>query len=316
MKNAENPVVLKTEIPGLIRQATGKVRDVFRVGEDALLLVATDRVSAFDVVMAQGIPDKGRILTQMARYWFDQSAPFLPNHLISADDEVIAKWLALEGVTVTPELRAMLAGRCMLCRRTSPLPIEAVVRGYLSGSAWKEYKTAPVTNGAVDLWGVTLPAGLRESDKLSSPVFTPSTKAQAGHDLPMPYAEIPNFIGEYAKPVEEASLALYQFAAERAEAQGIILADTKFEFGTLPDGSLLLIDEILTPDSSRYWDAAVYAPGNSQPSFDKQFLRDYLETVPGWNKQPPPPPLPPNILTKTAEKYRDAYRRLTGNATL
>jgi phosphoribosylaminoimidazole-succinocarboxamide synthase len=199
----------------------------------------------------------------------------------------------------------------MLCRRTSPLPIEAVVRGYLSGSAWKEYKTAPAANGAVDLWGVTLPAGLRESDKLPRPVFTPSTKAQAGHDLPMPYAEIPDYIGEYAKPVEEASLALYQFAAERAEARGIILADTKFEFGTLPDGSLLLIDEILTPDSSRYWDAATYAPNGPQPSFDKQFLRDYLETIPNWNKQPPPPPLPPDIIAKTAKKYRDAYRRIT-----
>jgi phosphoribosylaminoimidazole-succinocarboxamide synthase len=305
-------IVLTTEIPGLTRQATGKVRDVYRVGDDTLLLVATDRISAFDVVMAQGIPSKGRILTQMARFWFDQTADFIPNHLISADDDVIAERLREQGVTVNPELRTMLAGRCMLCKRTTPLPIEAVVRGYISGSAWKAYQSAPATSDHVDLWGVTLPAGLLESDRLPLPVFTPSTKATAGHDMPMPYSEIPNYIGDYAKPVEEASLALYRFATERAERQGIILADTKFEFGTLPDGSLLLIDEILTPDSSRYWDAVLYAPGGSQPSFDKQFLRDFLETVPDWNKQPPPPTLPPDIIARTAEKYQDAYRRITG----
>lgn len=205
--DSRSRAVLETDIPGLTRLATGKVRDVYAVGEDALLLAATDRVSAFDVVMAQGIPDKGRVLTQMARFWFDLTAPFLPNHLISAEEDAIAARLTAEGAALTPELRRMLAGRCMLCRRTSPLPIEAVVRGYLSGSAWKEYQNAPVADGNVNLWGVPLPAGLRESDRLPHPVFTPSTKAKAGHDLPMPYAEIPDYIGEYARPVEEASLA-------------------------------------------------------------------------------------------------------------
>ena len=313
-RGSNAPVVLTTNIPGLPRQATGKVRDVYRVGEDALLLVATDRVSAFDVVMAQGVPDKGRVLTQMACFWFTQTEPLSANHLISADDDVIAERLQATGVPLTNDLREMLAGRCMLCRRTSPLPIEAVVRGYLSGSAWKAYTEAPAVDGVIDLWGVPIPAGLRESDKLPQAIFTPSTKAQAGHDQPMPYADIPRYIGEYARPVEEASLALYHFAAQRAAAQGILLADTKFEFGTLPDGTLLLIDEILTPDSSRYWKASAYAPGGAPPSFDKQYLRDFLETVPDWDKQHPPPTLPPDIVAKTAEKYRDAYRRIVGQA--
>ena len=311
----DDTIVLTTDIPGLARQATGKVRDVYRVGDDALLLVASDRISAFDVVMAQGIPGKGRVLTQMSCFWFTQTEALIANHLISAEEDAIAERLAAQGVLVTDDLRKMLAGRCMLCRRTSPLPIEAVVRGYLSGSAWKDYRKGPANDGKVDVWGVALPVGLRESAKLPQAIFTPSTKSHAEHDEPMPYSEISHYIGEYAKPVEDASLALYHFAAQRAEAQGIILADTKFEFGTLPDGTLLLIDEILTPDSSRYWDAALYAPGGAQPSFDKQFLRDFLETVPGWNKQSPPPDLPPDIVAKTAEKYQEAYHRIVGKAT-
>jgi phosphoribosylaminoimidazole-succinocarboxamide synthase len=304
--------VLTTEIPGLVRHATGKVRDVYRVGEDALLLVSTDRISAFDVVMRQGIPDKGRVLTRMAAFWFDQTKDVIPNHLITADDAAVLERLAAEEVALTDELRAMLAGRSMLCCRTKPLPIEAVVRGFISGSAWKVYRNAPASGSTVDLWGVRLPAGLRESDKLPEPVFTPSTKATSGHDEPMLREMIPAYIGDYAGPVEQTALALYRFAADRAAAQGILLADTKFEFGTLGDGSLLLIDEALTPDSSRYWDAATYAPGGPQPSFDKQFLRDYLESVPGWDKQAPAPDLPEEIIENTAAKYRDAYRRLVG----
>ncbi|GAB4461108.1 MAG: phosphoribosylaminoimidazolesuccinocarboxamide synthase [Armatimonadaceae bacterium] len=311
-----NSVVLTTDIPNLPRLTVGKVRDVYAVGADSLLLIATDRISAFDVVMAQGIPDKGRVLTALSVFWFERTGHLIPNHLLSADSEVIAARLAQEGVAVTDSLRAMLAGRAMLCRRTQPLPIEAVVRGYISGSAWKAYCSAPVTGDAVDLWGVHLPAGLRESGKLPEPVFTPSTKAKAGHDEPMPRAEIADYIGVYAEPVERAALELYQFAADYAAERGILLADTKFEFGTLPDGSLILIDEALTPDSSRYWPVDQYQPGGAQPSFDKQFVRDFLETLPGWNKQPPPPDLPPDIIEKTAEKYREAYRRLTGQEFL
>lgn len=304
-------VILTTEIPGLPRQTTGKVRDVYRVGDDALLLVATDRISAFDVVMRQGIPNKGKILTALSVFWFGQTQHIVPNHLLTADDDAIADRLSVEGIPITADLREMLAGRTMLCRRTKPLPIEAVVRGFLSGSAWKAYRTTPPVGDVVDLWGVPLPVGLQESGKLPHPVFTPSTKAQAGHDEPMPRSEITNYIGEYATPVELTSLALYQFAAEYAASRGILLADTKFEFGVQEDGTLLLIDEALTPDSSRYWPAALYQPGQAQPSYDKQFVRDFLETVPGWDKKPPAPDLPPDIIAKTADKYREALHRLT-----
>jgi len=201
----------------------------------------------------------------------------------------------------------------MLCRRTEPLPIEAVARGYLSGSAWKAYRDAPVSGGKVDLWGVTLPAGLHESDQLPEPIFTPTTKATAGHDEPMLREMINAYVGEYAAPVERAALALYRFAADRTATQGILLADTKFEFGTLPDGTLLLIDEALTPDSSRFWPADQYAPGGPQPRFDKQFVRDYLEAI-AWNKQPPVPSLPDDVVMKTRAKYLEAFERLTGHA--
>jgi phosphoribosylaminoimidazole-succinocarboxamide synthase len=208
----------------------------------------------------------------------------------------------------------------MLCRRTQPLPIEAVVRGYLSGSGWSAYRKASEAGGAsIDLWGVTLPAGLLESERLPEVIFTPSTKATAGHDLPMLQSQIESYVGAYAGPVREAAITLYSQAAELARQRGILIADTKFEFGTLPgtsgdmaDQTLILIDEALTPDSSRFWDAQTYAPGGAQPSFDKQFVRDYLESVPGWNKQPPPPDLPAEIVERTAEKYREAYRRITG----
>jgi phosphoribosylaminoimidazole-succinocarboxamide synthase len=288
------------------------VRDVYRIGEDSLLLVATDRLSAFDVVMAQGIPDKGRVLTQLAAFWFSRTSAIIRNHLMTVDDGTIAARLKGAGVNVTDDLRAMLAGRAMLCRRTQALSVEAVVRGYLSGSAWKAYQSAPVVQGRVDLWGVSLPAGLVESDRLPAPIFTPSTKATAGHDEPMRPEEVTALLGaDLAKRVSEAAISLYSSAQDYAASRGILLADTKFEFGLLGD-DLLLIDEALTPDSSRFWDAATYAPGGPQPSFDKQFVRDYLETVPNWNKQPPPPDLPEEIVAKTADKYRDAYRRLTG----
>jgi phosphoribosylaminoimidazole-succinocarboxamide synthase len=285
---------------------------VYRIGEDTLLLVATDRISAFDVVMTQGIPDKGRVLTQLAAFWFTRMQTIVPNHLMTVDDSAIAARLTGAGVSVTEELRAMLAGRAMLCRRTQALPVEAVVRGYLSGSAWKAYKSAPVVNGRVDLWGVWIPAGLSESDRLPAPIFTPSTKATAGHDEPMRPEEVAELLGEdMARRVSETAISLYSAAQDYASTRGIVLADTKFEFGLLGD-DLLLIDEALTPDSSRFWDGATYAPGGAQPSFDKQFVRDYLESVPDWNKQPPPPDLPEDIVAKTADKYRDAYRRLTG----
>lgn len=316
-------IVLTTEIPGLKRHATGKVRDVYAVGDDLLLLVATDRISAFDVVLHQGIPDKGRVLTRLSAYWFAHTQAVVPNHLVSVEDAVIAEHLAVAGVTMTPDLRAMLAGRAMLCRRASPLPIEAVVRGYLSGSGWKAYlqqteKNRGAAAETVNLWGVRLPAGLRESDKLPTPIFTPSTKATTGHDEPMTPEETLHLLGaEMAAQVEQAAIRLYETAAARAAKQGILIADTKFEFGTVPVATgerfaLTLIDEALTPDSSRFWDAATYAPGGPQPSFDKQFVRDYLESAPGWDKQPPAPDLPEEIVEKTAEKYRDAYRRITG----
>ncbi len=312
------PVVLTTDISGLPLHARGKVRDVYQVGEDALLLVATDRLSAFDVVMAQGIPNKGRVLTQLSVWWFAQTKEIIQNHLLSADDNEIAERIAtVTGAPVTENTRELLRGRAMLCRRTRPLPIEAVVRGYLSGSGWKAYQTAPKNaDGNVDLWGVPLPSGLRESDKLPAPVFTPSTKASAGHDMPMPQNEIADYIGEQAAPVQNAAIALYTFAADLARKRGMILADTKFEFGLDENNQLLLIDEALTPDSSRLWDAATYDPGGAQASWDKQFVRDFLETVPDWNKMPPPPDLPEAIIEQTSEKYRDAYRLLTGDDLL
>ncbi|MBC8141408.1 MAG: phosphoribosylaminoimidazolesuccinocarboxamide synthase [Armatimonadetes bacterium] len=304
---------MRTEIPGLPRVATGKVRDVYAVGSDQILLVSSDRVSAFDVVLAQGIPGKGAVLTQISRLWFEQLADIVPNHFLAADDETVFAALEAVGVSLTPTLRETLSRRCMLCRRTKPLSIEAVVRGYLSGSAWVAYQAVPATNGVVDLWGVSVPANLRESDKLPKPIFTPSTKATAGHDEPMPQNEIAGYIGKFADPVREASLALYEAASEYARERGILLADTKFEFGVTETGELLLIDEALTPDSSRFWDAATYEPGRAQASLDKQFVRDYLLSVPGWNKEAPAPDLPADVVAKTTEKYRQAYRLLTGD---
>ncbi|MBC8134262.1 MAG: phosphoribosylaminoimidazolesuccinocarboxamide synthase [Fibrella sp.] len=309
---------MHTDIPGLPRVATGKVRDIYAVSTDQILLVATDRVSAFDVVLNQGIPGKGAVLTQISAFWFEKFADLVPNHFVSASDVTILDALRTADVSVSDELRQTLSNRCMLCRRTKPLPIEAVVRGYISGSAWKEYvggdraEEREPSEASPSLWGVPVPSGLRESDRLPQPIFTPSTKEAAGHDEPMPQHEIANYIGAYAEPVRDVAVRLYEAAAAYARGRGIIIADTKFEFGVDASGQLLLIDEALTPDSSRFWPADDYEPGRGQASFDKQFVRDFLLSVPGWNKQAPAPDLPDAIITKTAAKYHEAFRLLTG----
>uniref|UniRef100_A0A7C3Z1B2 Phosphoribosylaminoimidazole-succinocarboxamide synthase n=1 Tax=Desulfobacca acetoxidans TaxID=60893 RepID=A0A7C3Z1B2_9BACT len=289
--------VLTTDLPGLGPRHRGKVRDIYDLG-DRLLLVATDRISAFDVVMADPIPDKGRILTKISAFWFRLLADVIPNHLISLDVN--------EFPPACQAYRDLLAGRTMLVRKTRPLPVECIVRGYLAGSGWADYqKTQTVC-------GIPLPAGLRESDRLPEPIFPPSTKAELGtHDENITLAEVAAAIGpELAEKVKEVSLTLYRRASSWAEPRGIILADTKFEFG-LRDGQLLLIDEVLTPDSSRFWPKDDYAPGRPQKSYDKQYLRDYLESL-GWNKQPPPPPLPPEVIANTRAKYLEALKSLTG----
>jgi phosphoribosylaminoimidazole-succinocarboxamide synthase len=289
--------VLVTDLSGLGPRHQGKVRDIYDVG-DRLLLVATDRISAFDVVMADPIPDKGRILTQISAFWFRLLADVVPNHLISLKVE--------DFPPACQAHREMLAGRTMLVRKTKPLAVECIVRGYLAGSGWADYKKT----GAV--CGISLPPGLKESDRLPEPIFTPSTKAELGtHDENISFEEACATIGaKLAARVKEASLTLYRRASAWAEPRGIILADTKFEFGLVND-ELILIDEVLTPDSSRFWPKADYAPGRPQKSYDKQYLRDYLESL-GWNKQPPPPPLPPEVITNTRAKYLEALKSLTG----
>jgi phosphoribosylaminoimidazole-succinocarboxamide synthase len=291
--------VLQTDFPTLPRFRTGKVRDVYDLG-DTLLLVATDRISAFDYVLGSGIPDKGRVLTQLSAFWFDRLADVIPNHYLTLDVERFP--------AAARPYADVLRGRTMLTRKTRPIEVECVARGYLSGSGWKEY----CASGTV--CGIALPAGLRESDRLPAPIFTPATKAASGHDINIDEAEATRQLGGDAALVarlRDTTLELYRRAAAHAEARGIILADTKFEFGTAPDGTLLLIDEALTPDSSRFWPADQYAPGGPQPSFDKQFVRDYLEAI-RWNKQPPVPALPDDVVARTREKYLDAFRRLTG----
>jgi phosphoribosylaminoimidazole-succinocarboxamide synthase len=289
-------VVAQTDFAGLKLLKRGKVRDIYEVG-DRLLIVATDRLSAFDVILPTPIPDKGRVLTQISLFWFDKLASIVPNHLISA------KGFSGE---LAPYASA-LEGRSMLVRRTEPAPIECVVRGYISGSGWKDYqKTGSVC-------GIALPTGLRESDRLPEPIFTPSTKAETGHDENISFDEtVARIGGPLAEKLRDVSLKIYSRAVEHAAARGIIIADTKFEFGLVGD-ELVWIDEALTPDSSRFWPADLYAPGKAQPSFDKQFVRDHLERI-GWNKQPPAPALPPDVVASTRGKYRDAYQRITGQA--
>jgi len=287
--------LLQSDLPGIPLLFRGKVRDIYDLG-DRLLLVATDRISAFDVVLPTGIPGKGALLTQLSAFWFEATRGLVPNHLVTARVEEFPEPL--------PRLAEQLRSRAMLVRRAQRIDVECVVRGYLAGSAWAEYRKS----GTVA--GLHLPAGLRESERLPEPVFTPATKASSGHDQNISVAELRDQVGaDLARKLEECSLALYRFAHERALARGIILADTKFEFGWL-GGEVILIDEALTPDSSRFWSAADYRVGQSQPSFDKQYVRDWLEAS-GWNKEPPAPALPPEVVQRTAEKYREAYERLT-----
>jgi phosphoribosylaminoimidazole-succinocarboxamide synthase len=289
--------LLETRIDGQPPNRQGKVRDIYDAG-DALLLIATDRISAFDYVLGSGIPDKGKVLTQLSRFWFEQTGHIVPNHLLTMD---VARYPAPFAAAAET-----LAGRSMLVRKTNPVPVECVARGYLSGSGWKDYQAT----GAV--CGIALPAGLRESDRLPEPIFTPATKATSGHDINISEADAGRLIGDgLVARLRELTLALYAFGTAHAESRGIILADTKFEFGLMPDGEIILIDEVMTPDSSRYWPRDQYAPGRAQPSFDKQFVRDYLEEI-RWNKQPPVPSLPDAVVLKTRDKYLEAFRRLTG----
>ncbi len=289
--------LLETNFQDLTLHRRGKVRDVYEVAHD-LLIVATDRISAFDYVLGSGIPDKGKVLTQISAFWFEHTAHLVPNHVISVNpDEYPAEARRYADV---------LRGRSMLVRRTTPVPIECVARGYLSGSGWKDY----LATGQV--CGVPLPPGLRESDRLPQPIFTPATKAESGHDVNISEQEAATTIGaDVAARLRELTLGIYRHGSAHAESCGIIVADTKFEFGFTADGQLLLIDEVLTPDSSRFWPRDQYRPGGAQPSFDKQFVRDYLEQI-RWNKQPPVPSLPEDVVARTREKYLDAFRRLTG----
>jgi phosphoribosylaminoimidazole-succinocarboxamide synthase len=288
-------VVRETQVAGISPAARGKVRDIYDLGEE-LLIVATDRLSAFDVILPTPIPDKGRVLTQLSLFWFELLRDVIPNHVLNAT----------EFPPPFDAHREELAGRSMLVRKTEPLPIECIVRGYVSGSGWKDYQATG------KICGIALPAGLRESDRLPEPIFTPATKAATGHDENISFERAVSLVGkERALLVRAISLEIYRRASEYAEPRGILLADTKFEFGILND-ELMWIDEALTPDSSRFWPAAQYRPGGPQPSFDKQFVRDYLESV-HWPKTPPGPELPEKVAAATRAKYREAYRILTGH---
>lgn len=290
--------MLQLELPGIKKLKSGKVREIFDLG-DAFLLVATDRISAFDCIMPNGIPRKGEVLTQLSHFWFEKFATLIPNHLLARAHDPLP-----------PALRpfaAELAGRSMIVKKAKPLAIECVVRGYLAGSGWKEYRDRQT------VCGLQLPGGLRESSELPEPIFTPATKAESGHDENISFEEAARIVGEeLAGQAKATSLKIYSEARAYARARGIIIADTKFEFG-LFDGKLILIDEVLTPDSSRFWPADQYEAGRGQPSFDKQFVRDYLETL-DWNKTPPAPALPADVVARTQAKYVEAYERLTGRA--
>ena len=296
-----NEPILKLDLPGVKKLRSGKVRDIFDLG-DSLLLVASDRISAFDVIMPNGIPRKGEVLTQISHFWFDKFTSLVPNHLLRRADEP----LGIPALAGLPAAQlADLQRRSMVVKKAKPLAIECIVRGYLSGSGWKEYKQSQT------VCGIKLPAGLTESAELPEPIFTPSTKAEAGHDENISFEQACRIVGnDLATRARDLSLKIYRAGRDYARQRGIIIADTKFEFG-LSDGKLILIDEVMTPDSSRFWPADQYQPGRGQPSFDKQFVRDYLETL-DWNKTPPGPMLPPDVVAKTGAKYLDAYERLTG----
>ncbi len=291
-----NETLLQIDLPGVTKVKSGKVREVFDLG-DSFLFVASDRISAFDVVMPNGIPRKGEVLTQISHFWFDQTERLVPNHRLAKANDPLPNQLR--------PFADKIARRSMIVKKAQPLTIECVVRGYLAGSGWKEYKANQT------VCGIKLPAGLKESSELPEPIFTPATKAETGHDENISFDVAAKMVGaEIAERARDLSLTIYKSAREYARQRGIIIADTKFEFGLL-DGKLILIDEVLTPDSSRFWPADQYAPGKGQPSFDKQFVRDYLETL-DWNKQPPGPVLPADIVSKTTAKYLEAYERLTG----
>jgi phosphoribosylaminoimidazole-succinocarboxamide synthase len=294
-----NQILLESNLEGVERIGRGKVRDIYRVGEDRLLIVATDRISAFDYILATGIPDKGRVLNQLSVFWLGFLQDVTPTHFLTAEVGEYPEPLQKH--------RGQLQGRSMLVKRARMTDVECVARGYLSGSGWKEYKA----HGTV--CGIRLPEGLRESDKLPEPIFTPSTKAQTGHDENIPLEAVAGLVGaSLAARLRDLTLAIYRKAADYAAGRGVIIADTKFEFGFVGD-ELVLADEVLTPDSSRFWPRETYRPGGAQPSYDKQYVRDYLESI-HWNKQPPAPPLPPEVAARTSEKYKDAYRALTGRA--
>jgi phosphoribosylaminoimidazole-succinocarboxamide synthase len=291
------PIVMQTNFADLKLVNRGKVRDIYDLGEH-LLIVTSDRISAFDVIMNEGIPNKGFVLTQISKFWFEKMTDIIPNHIVATEVD--------DFPAVTHKYRDQLAGRSMLVKKASPLPVECIVRGYVSGSGWKEYKATG------SICGIQLPAGLVESQQLSEPIFTPSTKAELGeHDENIPFAKAVELCGgDLAEQARNATIAIYDRARGLADARGIIIADTKFEFGVY-EGKLIWIDEALTPDSSRFWPKDLYRPGGPQPSFDKQFLRDYLETL-DWGKKAPAPPLPEEIVRKTGEKYVEALTRLTG----
>ena len=291
------PVLLQTDIPDLTLRATGKVRDIYDVDAGHLLFVATDRISAFDYILATGIPHKGRVLTQISLFWFDFLRDVVPNHFLTANVE--------EYPAVARKYADQLQGRSMLVKRADMVPVECVVRGYISGSAWKEYQATG------QVCGIELPKGLQESDQLPEPIFTPATKATSGHDENIPFEEMVRIVGpKRSRELRDITLRVYTKAASYARQKGIIIADTKLEFG-ITDHGITLADEVLTPDSSRFWPADRYQPGRAQDSYDKQYVRDYLEQI-RWNKQPPAPALPPDVARKTSEKYLEAYHRLTG----
>jgi phosphoribosylaminoimidazole-succinocarboxamide synthase len=286
----------ESHIKSLPRLGKGKVRDIYAVGADKMLIVTSDRLSAFDVVLSDPIPDKGRVLNEMANFWFERLGHIVPNQLTGIDPESV----------VAEDEKGQVRGRSIVVQKLKPLPIEAVVRGYIIGSGWKDYqKTGKIC-------GIELPKGLQQAQKLPEPIFTPATKAESGHDENITFAEMQKLVGaELAAKVREISIRLYKEAADFAATRGIIIADTKFEFGLTKDSQLVLIDEVLTADSSRFWPKDSYQVGVSPPSFDKQFVRDYLETL-DWNKEPPAPKLPPDVIARTSEKYREALQRLTG----
>jgi phosphoribosylaminoimidazole-succinocarboxamide synthase len=299
-------ILRETNLPNLYHR--GKVRDTYEIGSDMLLIIATDRVSAFDVVLPNGIPDKGIVLNQLSAFWFDKTAHIVPNHMLEAVNDI--NWLnRVYGEKVCVSYYSYppyVERRSMIVKKAERVDIECVVRGYLSGSAWAEYKQSGTISG------IAMPKGLKESEKLPEPMFTPTTKEDSGHDQPITMKQMEKLVGKrLTAEIMEKSLAIYNYAAEYARTRGIIIADTKMEFGMIA-GKLSLIDELLTPDSSRFWDAEKYAPGKSQASFDKQMLRDWL-TDSGWNKEPPAPELPPEVVKETSKRYREAYRRLTGH---